>query len=789
MRPTIPLLLVLSLGCPVAPTPGDEDSGEDTGETPGQPGDTVGPELPACTATRGSSSLVGLSGVLLLPNGPEAGLLVYDQATGLITCAGASCSAGEASVVCTEGVISPGLIDPHNHLQYNSMPRWEVGPEFDDRYDWQRDDRYDDFRTGYDVVKDTYKCEIMQWAEAREVVHGTTSAIGSSGDGCIERGVRNLDESDASHLSSYDIDYSSGNVTDSVEEGDVESTNSRLSSGSLDAAFYHVAEGRNGSVTDEVDHMIDVGMVGPGQVFVHATDVTTAQLASLGLSGTGIVWSPRSNIVLYGTTTPVEIAENLGVDWAIGSDWSPSGSVGQPQELACAEAWLAGKGAPLSDVELWAKATTDAARLAGAEGVLGVLQTGAVADVAVFDWRSTPYRAVIGAPEPTVRLVVVDGETIYGRSELVADLAENPDWCETIDACGESRTFCQKGAESGELGDTLADVELTLETALSGVSMPAGYEYAGALFPLFTCEDEAAICDLRAPTAGDEDGDGVPDTADACVGVYDPNQWDTDADGLGDSCDICPTVPGEECDLDGTDRDGDGVDNDTDNCPDLHNDQADRDADGVGDACDACPDEANPDGSACLATVAGLRAGDFPDGAEVRIEGVVVTGVRAEAGFFVQVPGATEFGGLYVYDLGANPVEPGDVVTVQGAALDYYGLTELAATAVTVTGSAAVPAPLELDPCDVAADPGPTQSMLVRFTDLTVTDENADAEDGETEPDYDEYVVNNCLRVDDFLDESLDQPALDTAFSALTGVMLYSFDNPKVAPRSAADLE
>jgi cytosine/adenosine deaminase-related metal-dependent hydrolase len=515
MRPTIPLLLVLSLGCPVAPTPGGDDSGEDTGETPGQPGDTVGPELPACTATRDSSSLVALSGVLLLPNGPEAGLLVYDQATGLITCAGASCSAGEASVVCTEGVISPGLIDPHNHLQYNSMPRWEVGPEFDDRYDWQRDDRYDDFRTGYDVVKDTYKCEIMQWAEAREVVHGTTSAIGSSGDGCIERGVRNLDESDASHLSSYDIDYSSGNVTDSVEEGDVESTNSRLSSGSLDAAFYHVAEGRNGSVTDEVDHMIDVGMVGPGQVFVHATDVTTAQLASLGLSGTGIVWSPRSNIVLYGTTTPVEIAENLGVDWAIGSDWSPSGSVGQPQELACAEAWLAGKGAPLSDVELWAKATTDAARLAGAEGVLGVLQTGAVADVAVFDWRSTPYRAVIGAPEPTVRLVVVDGETIYGRSELVADLAENPDWCETIDACGESRTFCQKGAESGELGDTLADVELTLETALSGASMPAGYEYAGALFPLFTCEDEAAICDLRAPTAGDEDGDGVPDTADA----------------------------------------------------------------------------------------------------------------------------------------------------------------------------------------------------------------------------------------------------------------------------------
>lgn len=792
MHRTLPVLLALSLGCPVVTPPDGEDSGADTGDdtgTPGKPGDTEGPDLPACTAREGTGTRVALSGVLLLPDGPEAGLLVYDTATGLITCAGAACSDPDATVVCTEGVISPGLIDPHNHLQYNSMPRWEVDPTFEDRYDWQGDDRYDEFRTGYDVIKDTYKCEIMQWAEAREVVHGTTSAVGSSGSGCIDRGVRNLDESDASHLSGYDIDYSSSNVTSSIEEGDGESTNSRLASGSLDAAFNHVAEGRGGSVSDEIDHMIDMGMVGPGQVFVHATDATTEQLAALALSGTGIVWSPRSNLVLYATTTPVEIAENLGVDWAIGSDWSPSGSVGQPQELACAEAWLAGKGAPLTDVELWAKATGDAARIVGADGVLGVLQAGAVADIAVFDWRRTPYRAVIGAPEPTVRLVVVGGEAVYGRTDLLTGLAENPDWCDTIEVCGDSRTYCLKGADSGELGDTLAAVESTLESALAGVTMPAGYEYAGELFPLFTCEDEAAICDLRQPATGDDDGDGVADTDDLCVGIYDPNQWDTDADGLGDSCDRCPTVPGEDCTLDATDRDGDGVDNDTDNCPEVYNDQADRDADGTGDACDACPDEPNSGGGACLATVAGIRAGEFPDGSAVRIEGVVVTALREGEGFFVQVPGATEYGGVYVFDMGANVVVPGDVVSVEASTLEYYGMTELTDASATVTGSAAVPDPLELDACEVAADAGPTQSMLVTFTDLTVTDENADAADGDAEPDYDEYVVNGCLRVDDFLDVSLDQLPLDTHLGRLTGVMVFSFDNPKVAPRSAADLE
>ena len=37
--------------------------------------------------------------------------------------------------------------------------------------------------------------------------------------------------------------------------------------------------------------------------------------------------------------------------------------------------------------------------------------------------------------------------------------------------------------------------------------------------------------------AVDTDGDGIDDTVDLCVDVYDPNQIDCDGDGIGDSCD------------------------------------------------------------------------------------------------------------------------------------------------------------------------------------------------------------------------------------------------------------
>ena len=165
-----------------------------------------------------------------------------------------------------------------------------------------------------------------------------------------------------------------------------------------------------------------------------------------------------------------------------------------------------------------------------------------------------------------------------------------------------------------------------------------------------------------------------------------------------------------------------------------------------------------------------------------------MTAVRAGAGFFVQVPGETEFAGMYVYDYGENAVTPGDVVTLAGTYLEYYEMSELTDVTVLVTGTLPEPEPLLLNTCSVAANPEPTESMLVTFASAIVTDENADADAGVDTPDYDEYVVDGCLRVDDFVDESLDQLPLDTVIGQLTGVMVYSFDNAKVAPRSADDV-
>ncbi len=775
---------------------GSVDTGtSDSGDTGTLPGDTVGPDVPPCTAQTGDGDLVALSGVVLTADGPVAGDVVYRRSTGLISCVGDSCDTTGADVICTNGTISPGLIDSHNHLQYNSLPPWQVDPTYDDRYQWQADNAYDDFKQAYNAIKDSYTCEIMKWAELREVVHGTTSAVGSYGGDCMHLMVRNLDESSySSGLTGYDLTYSSSNVTSSLSSSDGTTYTSELSSGSADAVLEHVAEGKNGSVSDEIDYMKSIGMVGPGEVYVHAADATTQQLAQMASDGTGIIWSPRSNLALYGTTTPIEIADKLGVPWAIGTDWTPSGSMAPTRELACAAEWLNSKGDPFTDRQLHDKVTVDAARLIGLDGVLGVLSAGYHADISVYDWSRTPYRGIIDAGPQATRLVVIGGQAVYGRSEWKDQLAAHPDWCETMTVCDGDRFVCQQNADSGDDAETVATIESTLQTALAAEapSMASGYEYAAELYPLFECDDTRPSCDLAQPTSGDTDGDGIPDASDDCPTIYDPNQWDTDGDGVGDDCDDCPLVANSsDCTTAAGDVDGDGIPDATDNCVYVSNvDQTDSDGDGMGDACDACPDTPNPDGAGCPIRIEDVRdpssASHPADGSIVAITGVV-TAVAPSKGFFVQDPAGGEYSGIYVYDLGANAVAAGDAVDISGTYSEYSSLSELSSVTVTVTGSATVPHPVAIATlCDVATGGAlaePYESMLVSVGATTVTNSNPD-----DPSNYGEFEVGGCLRIDNYVDTTLTQPSVGTAYSGISGVLNFTFTNSKVEPRDAADL-
>ena len=77
----------------------------------------------------------------------------------------------------------------------------------------------------------------------------------------------------------------------------------------------------------------------PQSAFIHARRRSTpADYPADGRApAPSLIWSPRSNVRLYGDTARVTVAARLGVRIALGTDWMPSGSMNLLRELRCAD--------------------------------------------------------------------------------------------------------------------------------------------------------------------------------------------------------------------------------------------------------------------------------------------------------------------------------------------------------------------------------------------------------------------------------------------------------------------
>ncbi len=130
-----------------------------------------------------------------------------------------------------------------------------------------------------------------------------------------------------------------GAVACSTFTGMISSTDATLTA----AAAYepHVAEGINAYATNEFTCLSSQN---PGHdviidksALIHGVGLTAQQYATMQANGTSLIWSPRSNISLYGNTATVTEAARLGVSIALGTDWLPSGSMNMLRELRCAD--------------------------------------------------------------------------------------------------------------------------------------------------------------------------------------------------------------------------------------------------------------------------------------------------------------------------------------------------------------------------------------------------------------------------------------------------------------------
>ncbi len=331
-----------------------------------------------------------------------------------------------------DGTMYPGLIELHNHLSYDALPLWDVPERYADREQWGRG-RVPEYRklvTGPMAVlgkRENLLGPLARYVECKALLGGTTTSQGlglAAAGGSVRRFfrglVRNVEASEDPALPS-----AATRIAD-VPAAEAGAFLDRLGTRRL---LLHLAEGIG---TRARSHFLDLHLpdgrwaLAPGLVGIHSAGLSPEDFRVLAGHGVGIVWSPLSNLLLYGATADIAAAREAGVAIALGGDWSPSGSKNLLGELKAARA-----AAPdgMSDREIVAMATSTAARLLGWDGLLGSLRAGARADLIVVDddepggtTAPDPYRLLIGASEADLNLVVIDGVPRLGRPGLMAKL-------------------------------------------------------------------------------------------------------------------------------------------------------------------------------------------------------------------------------------------------------------------------------------------------------------------------------------------------------------------------------
>jgi cytosine/adenosine deaminase-related metal-dependent hydrolase len=445
-------------------------------------------------------------------------------------------------------MIFPGLIDLHDHPGYDVLHTWPapsshvqadlgrpIGTEpYAYRYQWnpmfQNDPpeqkRLVEFPNTVLTQLLNLDSQVGKYAEVKAILGGETTFEGAESLGAAGLLVRNVEQDNFGESKRV-----RGKVAPIVSL-DPSSIVPDIQDGLVDAFLVHLGEGvRDGerrpgdffSSRREFLELKGKGLLTDVTVVVHGTalepedfvEMRAAPSIRLDASGDGLgaklVWSPLSNLLLYGHTALVYHALQAGVLVSLGTDWSPSGSRTLLDELKIADIALrderllgkyrdvvaslslSGKSdddrkaaEALLDLRLVQMVTTNPARTLRWFDKVGSIEVGKTADLLVItkpahpsaeELPDTPYRNLIDATEKEVRLVLVDGEPLAGDVSIMATL--KPGDYEVVHSTAgcfdKAVDVTNPGVRGGaETLDHIQSVLTTVLTSLAGDNPPPG---------------------------------------------------------------------------------------------------------------------------------------------------------------------------------------------------------------------------------------------------------------------------------------------------------------------------
>jgi hypothetical protein len=517
------VVLVIALVSGVTASAGcrsDDPAGPDARHPDGATDATDAPpfsEPDPPTIIDGAPDRILLKGTIVTPDITLQGEVLVEADK--ITCvdAGTTCEAMAgaigATIIDTKGVIAPGMIDTHNHILFDIFndDDWHPAQLYQDHDQWPAEPRYvamldikqclvDDSQgrppwcamTPYGTAAGSLRCEIDKFGELKGLVSGTTSIVGLPGTSaaCFGSLSRSVDVSQ----NGLGVDAVQTSALFPPSNPDGVCTN--FASGKTTAFLVHVGEGIDAKAAGEFDKLgtsttTPNCLYAPQTAITHGTAFTPAQFTTMATAGMKLIWSPHSNVSLYGATADIPSALDAGVAVSLAPDWSMGGSANLLEELRFADAWdNAHWSDRLAPQDLVTMVTRHPAQALALDSKIGSLEVGKFADIAVYTGTAAaPYDAILASKPASVRLVMVGGVVLYGDAVLQAAGPATPG-CEAIDICGAPKFLCvAQSSTANKLDQTYAQITTALGDALTlsdSLTTDDGFDFA-PLAPLVTC--------------------------------------------------------------------------------------------------------------------------------------------------------------------------------------------------------------------------------------------------------------------------------------------------------------
>ena len=413
-----------------------------------------------------SANTLAIEASIVSENGAEKSWLVIDQTNGKITAVETKEAAlpDKCQKLKFNGYAFPGLIDTHNHLNWNSIAQWKPDKVYDNRQAWKDlppGTTYgDNVAAVYKTMSKSTKIPAplfnsAKYSEIRAIIGGTTM-IESSYFKEIDKApplvlVRNLtfdpfkvwnDTMEVEKLKAEKPEILAGYQSDIKRE--------KSDPKYLNKLFLHIAEGKNDDPVGlgEFKWLRDNDLMNSHVVVIHGGALGKKEFEEMAKNGMGLSWSPRSNIALYNETTRIPDAIKAGVTVALSPDWTISGSNNTLEEMKFAydyarDHWKSNN--PITPKRLFKMVTSDAARIAGIDDRTGKLQKGFDGDLFLAEkLDQDPFKSLLKTTPKNIALVVVEGKPVYGDTQQMTALGVSNTNSEPIEIEGVKKQIILK---------------------------------------------------------------------------------------------------------------------------------------------------------------------------------------------------------------------------------------------------------------------------------------------------------------------------------------------------------